>query len=142
MSILHALLISLCLTASAQADALSHASAERVAEGLSPLTFDPRLAFAAQDQANHMARTGRVGHDGHGGSSVFERVRGTGVAACFIAENVAAGQRLDRAVIRDWMRSPGHRANILNRDVESGAVASARGRNGRLYWAMVLAGRC
>ncbi|MEM7489852.1 MAG: CAP domain-containing protein [Pseudomonadota bacterium] len=122
-------------------DALALASAERERRGLAPLTFDTRLAAAARDQAAVMARRGRIGHDGPGGSTVLERVRDAGVAACHMAENVAMGQASAAAVHADWMGSSGHRANILNRNVRSGAVAAVEG-GGRLWWAMVLAGPC
>ena len=47
-----------------------------------------------------------------------------------LAENLAWGQATPRAVFRDWMHSPGHRANLDNcrlRDVGYGVVI----RNGR-----------
>ena len=33
-----------------------------------------------------------------------------------IGENIACGQRSPTEVVRGWMNSPGHRANILKRD--------------------------
>ncbi|MEM8851936.1 MAG: CAP domain-containing protein [Pseudomonadota bacterium] len=127
--------------ASGSADALALASQARVSRGLSPLRADPRLAAAAEEQAEFMARRGKIGHDGRGGSTVLERVRAVGVEGCHMAENVAAGQRSAAQVHGDWMGSAGHRANILNSNLDSGAVASVEG-NGMIWWAMVLAGPC
>ncbi|WP_371157638.1 CAP domain-containing protein [Jannaschia sp. 2305UL9-9] len=142
MPLLRLLLMMIVLADVGRADPLAVASAERVARGMAVLVPDTRLMQAARQQADHMARFGRLGHEGPGGTTVFDRVRSTGFAACFVAENVAAGQRSDSAVIRSWMQSPGHRANILDPRVDHGAIAVTRGRDGRLYWAMVLAGRC
>ncbi|MEM7641772.1 MAG: CAP domain-containing protein [Pseudomonadota bacterium] len=127
--------------ASGSGEALALASQARVARGLSPLRADPRLAAAAEEQAEFMARRGKIGHDGRGGSTVLERVRAVGVEGCHMAENVAAGQRSAAQVHGDWMGSAGHRANILNGNLDAGAVASAEG-NGMIWWAMVLAGPC
>ncbi|MEM8824382.1 MAG: CAP domain-containing protein [Pseudomonadota bacterium] len=122
-------------------DALSLASQERVARGLPPLRPDRRLAMAAREQAAFMARRGRLGHDGPGGSNVLQRVQATGVQVCHVAENVAAGQTDAAQVHGDWMGSAGHRSNILNRNMDSGAVVSVED-NGTTWWAMVLSGPC
>ncbi|MDB2407608.1 CAP domain-containing protein [Jannaschia sp.] len=136
-------LVMLCLSsAPAVGDPLVAASQARAAAGLPGLRGDAVLFQMAQIQADHMAARRRIGHDGPGGSSLADRARSVGHRPCWLAENVAGGQRSLRRVMRDWLRSPGHRANILNPRMRSAAVAHARGRNGRLYWAMVLAGPC
>ncbi|SFJ05541.1 CAP domain-containing protein [Jannaschia pohangensis] len=136
------LLAALPVDAAPMADALDLASRERARVGLSALRHDPRLAAAAEVQATFMAREGRIGHVGPGGSSFGDRIRATGYQGCYGAENVAAGQRTSAAVTRSWMGSDGHRQNILNGRMTDGAVAAVRDRNGRLWWAMVLAGPC
>ncbi|WP_298435645.1 CAP domain-containing protein [uncultured Jannaschia sp.] len=141
MRFLISVVVGLCLALGAQAGPMGAATAYRAAAGLAPVADDARLMRAAQAQANHMARRGRIGHDGPGGSTVFERVRDAGFKACFAAENVAAGQGDLGAVMRDWLASSGHRRNILDRRVTHGAVAAAQAR-GTVYWTMVLAGRC
>lgn len=123
-------------------DALTLASQARMSRGLTPLSYDPRLNEAAQRQADFMARRGQIGHDGPNGSTVFDRVRAAGVDDCHMAENVAGGQVSPGQVHGDWMGSAGHRANILNGNLRAGAVASAEGQNGMIWWAMVLSGPC
>lgn len=141
MRFLMAVVVGLCLALGAQAGPMDAATPARAAAGLAPIADDAQLMRAAQAQADHMARRGRIGHDGPGGSSVFDRVRATGFRGCFAAENVAAGQGDLGAVMRDWLGSSGHRRNILDRRATHGAVAAARG-GGTVYWAMVLAGQC
>ena len=74
-------------------------------------------------------------------------VRVTGLAKTYSAwgENVAMGYPSPRSVVRAWMRSAGHRANILNpafRHVGVGlrraaAAAQAASRSGARICAMV-----
>lgn len=54
-----------------------------------------------------------------------------------VGENVAAGFTSPQSVIAGWMRSAGHRANILSKSFKSIGVARAKGSNGRWYYAQV-----
>jgi uncharacterized protein YkwD len=47
------------------------------------------------------------------------------------------GYLTPRAVMRAWMNSPGHRANILSRSFRH--IGVRRSGNGTLYWTMDLA---
>merc|ERR1711963_942203 len=59
-------------------------------------------------------KTGVFSHPGSDGSSVGVRVSREGYSWRAVAENIAKGQRDAQAVVRAWMRSAGHRRNILN----------------------------
>lgn len=51
-----------------------------------------------------------------------------------VGENVALGYPTGRAVVnRGWLRSPGHRANILNRRFRLSVVVARRDGDGRWY---------
>ena len=110
-------------------------NAQRVANGLGPLEYNPRLAAAAETQAQFMAQTSTLTHSGPGGSSVGDRVRGAGFCWRNIAENVALQPGGEADVITAWMNSPPHRQNILNRRVQEFGFARAEGN----YWVLVLA---
>lgn len=56
-------------------------------------------------------------------------------------ENVAMGYVKPAAVHRAWMRSKGHRANILRPGYRLVGVGRARADNGDLYWAVVFGRR-
>lgn len=58
-----------------------------------------------------------------------------------VGENVAYGYETGRAVVRGWMGSEGHRANILNRAYRLVSVAAARDEDGRWYAAQVFGTR-
>lgn len=107
----------------------------RADRGLVRLRTDACLARAAARQAARMARQRRLSHQ-----SLGIVLDDCGLA--LVAENVAVGYRSGRAVVdRGWMRSPGHRANILTAAHRIEAVAARRGSDGRWYAAQVLGRR-
>lgn len=57
-----------------------------------------------------------------------------------VGENIAYGYPSAKAVVRGWMKSPGHRANILRRGYRLLGVGMARDKNGR-PWASQVFGR-
>jgi uncharacterized protein YkwD len=112
----------------------------RANAGIAGVTVDSRLTSAAQSHANDMANRRRMTHTGSDGSNGGQRIWRYGYGAFTWAENVAAGQPTAEDVMRAWMNSAGHRANIMNGRMVNIGVAAARGSNGVMYWTMVLAG--
>lgn len=55
-----------------------------------------------------------------------------------VGENVAYGYSTGKSVVNAWMNSPGHRANILNKDYRIDGVGAYKGKDGRWYIAQVL----
>jgi uncharacterized protein YkwD len=121
-----------CASASAQPGEASKATiarsticllnAERTERGLRPLKVNRRLARAATGHAGDMVRRDYFSHDSLSGASFVTRIRRTGYLsgrrAWFVGENLAwgSGDRSSPSAIVDaWMKSPGHRANILQR---------------------------
>jgi uncharacterized protein YkwD len=86
---------------------------QRQQAGLSPLTLNQKLNVAAQSHSVDMALNDFFGHTGSNGSSVFDRVTSAGYNYNLAAENIAVGYATPRSVVKAWMNSPGHRANIL-----------------------------
>jgi stress response protein SCP2 len=112
-------------------------NAERVRHGLRPLTVDGRLSAAAQAHSADMVRRGFFAHESPDGSQVWDRAVAAGYAYRKVAENIAAGQRTADEVVRGWMGSPGHRANILDRDLTQIGVGRADGGSYGVYWTQV-----
>ena len=54
-----------------------------------------------------------------------------------VGENVAYGYSNGKAAVSAWMKSPGHKANILNKDYRLIAVGAAQDEDGRWYVAQV-----
>jgi uncharacterized protein YkwD len=92
-------------------------NAERARNGRGPLVGSPQLVAAAQAHAQDMATNGYFSHSGRNGSTLRTRAEAAGYRGCTLAENIAAGQPTEAAVLAAWMASSGHRANILNADV-------------------------
>lgn len=114
--------------------ALAWINAFRAKEGRAPLDVSRDLTRAAAAHATDMARKGYFSHSGSDGSSIADRARRAGYRFCFIAENIAKGQRGLEGVLTGWAGSPGHRKNMLAREAESVALVEAPGR----IWVMML----
>ena len=115
---------------------LDRTNAERRAAGLSEFVANEKLFLAARGHSMNMARHGQMNHtlDGKG---LFERIRDAGYAVRGAAENIAWNQRDPSDVVRTWMRSSGHRANIMNGNyTEIGIGVAINGRSER-YWTQV-----
>jgi uncharacterized protein YkwD len=107
---------------------LDAANRERAARGLSMLHNDPVLAQAARFHALQMAEHGDISHQFPGEPDLMERGSQAGVHFSLITENVAEAP--DSTVVHDmWMRSQGHRENLLDPEVDSvGIAVVSRGR--------------
>lgn len=98
----------------------------RTDEGLDPLMTHPILERTAQAYAEDMAARGFFSHDDPEGGTPQERILRGGYAkpTCNCSwkygtgENLAQGQDTPEKAVRDWLASPGHRANILSTDFE------------------------
>ena len=79
-----------------------------------PLSAQPLLARAAKNHAIDMAEKRYFSHSSLNGDSPTDRIKATGYKGQAWGENIAAGQRSPKEVVKEWMVSPGHCANILN----------------------------
>ena len=101
--------------------------------GCPQLRLDATIARAARNHSAWMARTGTFSHVGGAGSSFVTRVKAAGYSAP-LAENIAWGYRSGAEVVSAWMKSPGHRANILNCKARSVGVGAVYAANGTPYY--------
>lgn len=106
---------------------------ERDQRGLAPLRDSPRLSDAAQAHAKDMARRNYFSHTSLSGASFVDRIRRTGylqnVRSWQAAENIAWGTgklASPKAIVRSWMNSPGHRANILSASLREIGIGVAK----------------
>lgn len=82
--------------------------------GCPDLTWDARAAGVAMAHSADMLRRGYFSHDSPEGVGPFERLRKAGVTFSAAAENIAYGAWTGAAAFQQWIRSPGHRRNLLN----------------------------
>ena len=104
------------------------ANQARAANGAGPLRWDPALAEAARQHCLRMAAEGPISHRYGGEPDLTERAGKAGAHFSLIEENIAIGPT-PAEIHNEWMQSPGHRANMLNPDVDhvGVAVVSSRG---------------
>ncbi|QPP10508.1 CAP domain-containing protein [Streptomyces bathyalis] len=100
-------------TEKAEADVLALVNDEREDAGCKPVKASKQLAELAGDFSRSMAIEGFFSHLGPDGSSPWDRAEDLGILDLG-GENIARGQESAEDVVDDWMRSPSHRANILN----------------------------
>lgn len=102
---------------------------ERAAQGLPILQWDDALASAARRHASRMAQFNLMSHQLPGEPELGTRASEVGARFSVIAENVAVGP--DPTTIHSsWMRSSGHRANILSPELTAVGIAVAQGSAG------------
>ncbi|WEV26427.1 CAP domain-containing protein [Streptomyces sp. 71268] len=120
------------------AEVLALVNEERAEAGCRPLAANGTLNRVADTYAGVMADTRNLSHTGPDGSTVGDRVTRSGYAWSSVGENIARGQADADAVVDAWMKSPGHRANILNcsfRDMGIGVDQDSGGP----WWTQVFA---
>ncbi|WP_300016495.1 CAP domain-containing protein [Pseudonocardia sp.] len=112
-------------------------NAERARHGLGGLAVDVRLTRAAHAHTADMVRRGFFAHENPDGAQVWDRAVAAGYPYRKVAENIAAGQRTAAEVVRGWMDSPGHRANILDGELTQIGVGRVEGGEYGVYWTQV-----
>ena len=106
----------------------------RAAHGIRKLRHNQRLAKAARAHAADMVRRDYFAHTAPGGVSFVDRIMRQDYVSpgqgWTVGENLAWGSyRLatPKAIVRSWMHSSGHRANILNRRFREIGIGVVRG---------------
>lgn len=118
---------------SGQATLLREVNTARAARGLAPLRLSRVLSRPARQHSAYLARTGQLDHDGADGRPFYVRLYRAG-----FPRTKAVGENLGmiggcstsdaRMMVRMWLDSPSHRANLLSRRyrvVGIGVVAAA-----------------
>lgn len=122
---------------SMEREVLALVNSTRKSRRLRSLTINSALTSAAKNHSLDQARRRKMSHRGGDGSDVAKRIRKQGYNYRYAGENVAYGQRTAEQVFSSWMRSRGHRKNILDPNVRNMGLYVAMGRDGRLYWTQV-----
>ena len=70
----------------------------------------------------------------YNGSSFSSALKEQGADFRGAGENIAWGQQTPKEVMNAWMNSPGHRANILNKNFKYIGVGNLQNSSGAQYW--------
>jgi len=96
-----------------------------------PLIKNSFLMSYAQKWSNKMAVQNKLYH------SSMKNIMELGFSS--VAENIAYGQKSPEEVMKTWMRSHGHRSNILNGSFTEIGCGMSLSQEGRLYWCVCFA---
>jgi uncharacterized protein YkwD len=99
--------------------------------GLPALKWNEALASAAKRHAGVMAQRGEAQHGFAGEPALASRATQAGARFVWLSENVALGPRVE-AIEAEFFRSPNHRANMLDSDMDSIGVGIVE-RGGQLF---------
>lgn len=118
---------------------LAAVNAERARHGQAALYLSSELTAIAQSHACDMALRGYFSHTSPEGVGMMGRVRRAGITnICWVGENIAHRHRDIPTVVDSWMRSSGHRRNILSNQFQ----VVGFGRSTGPYWVQVFGGAC
>lgn len=103
----------------------------RKKKGRPKLRLVSSLKRSSQLYAEALSASGVLSHTGTDGSTFDQRIIAQGGNFSTVAENIAQGQTSAKEVHRAWMRSSGHKRNILNRRFRSVGFGMA---GSDFYW--------
>ena len=109
---------------------------ERKRMGLSELKYNWQLSRVARYKSEDMRDKGYFSHTSPTYGSPYQMMKSFGITYRTAGENIAKGQTSPDAVVKAWMNSSGHRANILNPSFTEIGVGFASGN----YWTQMFIG--
>jgi uncharacterized protein YkwD len=114
----------------------------RSGHNLPPLRPDARLFKAARSHSANMAEHKKMSHV-LDGKKAAARVLEAGYRFQVVGENIAysSGPTDVQAVFDGWMRSSGHRENILRRTYRDIGIGVAEAPDGTMYYTQVFGAR-
>ena len=107
---------------------------ERQKGGLQPFTASSELSNVARKKSEDMALKNYFSHTSPTYGSPFEMMKSFGIKYNTAGENIAKGQLSAQSVVTAWMRSEGHRANIMNPSFKAIGVGHYQSGNGTNFW--------
>lgn len=116
-----------------EGDVAKLTNSTRASRGLNQLQYDESLSKVARDHSEDMIRRNFFSHTNPSGESPAQRARRANYPYQYIGENIAQGYPQPQTVFDGWMKSSGHRANILRNGYQRIGVGVARG-NGTIMW--------
>jgi uncharacterized protein YkwD len=87
---------------------------ERQNAGVGSLVINDKLTQAASEKANDMLEYDYWAHNSPTGKTPWTFIKSAGYSYIYAGENLARGFSTPEDVIRAWMESPDHRANMLS----------------------------
>lgn len=112
-------------------------NAERVQNGLNALLWDDKTAEIARSYSERMANENFFSHFDSNGQNVLDRAKAAKLKHyskigenLFSCENV---RRFDAFAVKNWMKSPTHRENILFPEWTATGIGIAKSEEGEIF---------
>lgn len=111
-------------------------NAQRVAEGVPPLKINTKLIASAKKKVEDMIARHYFEHVSPDGKSVADLGSEAQYDYIIMGENLALGGFINAEdLVSAWMNSPGHRANIVNKNYQDIGVYATKGLyEGKEVW--------
>jgi CHAT domain-containing protein/uncharacterized protein YkwD len=125
-----------------EARAFDLVNAERKAQGLPPLVWEPRLTLLARRHSTNMARAGFFSHTDQDGLGLAQRARTSGLSYEEIGENLGNSQGYEDPVafaVERWINHEGHRENILSSRFTHAGIGTSKAKDGTVLFTQVFA---
>lgn len=117
--------------ASVEQEVVKLINVERANAGLPALKNDWELARVAESKSQDMHDKQYFDHTSPTYGSPFDMMKTYGITYKSAGENIAQGQKSAAEVVKAWMNSEGHRANILSKNFTHIGVGYVKDGN---YW--------
>lgn len=118
---------------SVESEVLRLVNVERQKNGLSPLKMSNELSNVARKKSQDMADKNYFSHTSPTYGSPFDMMKQFGIKYTSAGENIAKGYASAEDVMKGWMNSEGHRANILSSKFGTLGVGYVN-KGGTTYW--------
>lgn len=127
------------LTLTNEARAKPRSCGTRKFGAVPPVAWNEKIALSALAHSRDMANRNYFSHEAKDGSKADTRARREGYNWRRIGENIATGQGAPKQTVSGWLASPGHCANIMNRNfTEMGAAYAINPKSETvIYWTQV-----
>ena len=111
---------------------------ERAKQGLKPLEMDESVRNVARLKSQDMQKNNYFSHTSPTYGTPFEMLKKYGISYKSAGENIAQGYQTPEQVVKGWMNSSGHRANILNASYTHIGIGYEANGN---YWTQMFIGK-
>jgi uncharacterized protein YkwD len=108
---------------------------EREKAGKSILKYNSYIAAGAQTRSEELLIS--FSHTRPDGSRFFTVFDDPDFSYRYIGENLALGYKSPAEVVAAWMKSDGHRANLLSDNYTDIGVGITKSESGRYHWAQI-----
>ena len=106
----------------------------RAEKNLPPLIENKKLNILADKKAKIMANENNLSHTAGGYKTFSDFLIENNVKFLAVGENIARNWKTPEEVMKAWLSSKGHKANIMSEKFTQIGVGKAISSNGDIYW--------